>query len=350
MLLSISRALSVCWALTVTACLVEAGQAVENQQVLPCRGAGGNGACPAGTPAHDWQPGGPRLPMRPAVAYACPATLRDVMMNPRYCLSADDGGKFDHKGLCFREIPQAAPWGGHQCCYGDAMTTVASANPQTIYDNCTGTYDLISPANTRCGVGQGAAALACRWAFTRVPGHCRDDVAPWCRNARVNARCVPASEECAADCTTGNTEAACGRIAGCRWEAAQYCWADVPGACAGGPDFDRACSPVATTNCYCSDRINLLRHEIEPGDVELGEEVGPAGCPSAGCLDGGCDAPLCGDGVCDPIEAPPDAAAALTGAPYCSVDCPVCGDFLCDTATEDAGSCPTDCDQDGNSP
>lgn len=331
------------------ACFAEVGEAVDLGEVTPCRGAGGNGACPAGTPAHEWQPGGPRLPMVTAVAYACPATLRDVMANPRYCLSADDGGKFDHEGLCFREIPTAAPWGGHQCCYGEPGTAIDAANPERIYDNCTGTYDRISPASSRCG-GQGAGRLACRWAVTRVPGHCRDDVTPWCDDARVAARCEPITDAPPdgpalpavaedVDCTATG-EAACARRPGCRWRAAQYCWPDVPGTCAGGPDYARACSPVATTSCYCTDRFNLLRRG---GEADT--------CDDNGCTDGTCAPYVCGDGICDPAEHPPDAGAALSGqAPYCSIDCPVCGDFVCDSAAEDPVTCPADCAHDGGAP
>jgi len=107
-------------------------------------------------------------------AYACPLTEAALLKTGKYCKSAGDGGEFDHKGDCYREVVAQSGNGGQQCCYTRGV------------DNCTGSYDAASPyvaqkgaryattqsPNVACDSSQLDRDASCR--------HCRVDVLPFC--------------------------------------------------------------------------------------------------------------------------------------------------------------------------
>ena len=113
--------------------------------------------------------------------YRCPATIDDMFnrSSRTWCHMPSDGGHFDHRGTCFREVPTIVGNPGQQCCYD------ADGN-----DNCTGSYDEVSPVTGQGGINA-AGYPGC---LTRSPAaalaHCEVDVRPWCDANCGEQRCV----------------------------------------------------------------------------------------------------------------------------------------------------------------
>ena len=116
-------------------------------------------------------------------------------LGSKFCKHLDDGGAYDHKGTCYREMVTGG--GGQQCCYSDGT------------DNCTGTYDKVSPMRRFTpGASFGNENRVCDVTrnvdFEAACTHCNEDVRPFCEKECKKGQCFVASGGYAYWGVTGN--------------------------------------------------------------------------------------------------------------------------------------------------
>lgn len=127
--------------------------------------------------------------------YACPATEAAAAADPSYCRLDSDGGHYDHNGTCYRQIPSGDSRGGNQCCYSGG------------FDNCTGSYDLVSVASSKNDDG------SCSVAVLSACSHCNEDVRPFCEQNCTQRFC-----QCPTGVTATTDPVACESNPLCVWQ------------------------------------------------------------------------------------------------------------------------------------